>query len=381
MTTSAPQVTARPRVDRRRARLRELLPVPRRRAAVARRPAARRRRRCVLAAPAGATSRLGRLIWMDGQWFRLIATRLVRPAVHRRALERVPVLPAVPGARRRRSMKLGAPPTLALAGHLVAGRARRDGRRPPARRPAPAGDARRRGRRGSSPSRPAPSRWSSGYSDSLYLAGAGLGARARRGPPLVGGRAARRRRHGQPAERVDRRRRRRRHGRSSPAPAGGRSSPWPRRRWRSSSAGAGTCGRPPAIRSCSGRPRTAWVEMSLGDVRSPTRSRPRTGRPVPPRVRCSRCVVPVRSCGSGGSRRRGRSSSCSACCRRCARRRGLARYAVLAFPMPFAAADVLAGRRALAGRRRASSLSAAAMVVARRRWSSRGRGCRDAASA
>ncbi|MET0910036.1 MAG: hypothetical protein ABWZ99_11235, partial [Ilumatobacteraceae bacterium] len=68
----------------------------------------------ILSAPAGQRVP-GRLIWMDGQWFRLIAVDWYdRPYIDGRWSEYpfFPLFPSLGGLL----MKLGAPPTVALAG-------------------------------------------------------------------------------------------------------------------------------------------------------------------------------------------------------------------------------------------------------------------------
>ena len=113
LTTSAPHVTAATAPSRTRALLREYLPF---RAVVL--PWLLIRAVVVpvivLSAPAGQRAP-GRLIWMDGQWFRLIALDFYdRPYVDGRWSEYpfFPLFPSLAGGL----MKLGASPTLALAG-------------------------------------------------------------------------------------------------------------------------------------------------------------------------------------------------------------------------------------------------------------------------
>ncbi|MET0663804.1 MAG: hypothetical protein ABWZ42_11790, partial [Ilumatobacteraceae bacterium] len=113
LTTSAPHVTAAPAPSRARALLHEYLPW---RAVVL--PWLLVRAVVVpvivLTAPAGQRSP-GRLIWMDGQWFRLIAIDFYdRPYIDGRWSEYpfFPLFPSLGGAL----MKVGASPTLALVG-------------------------------------------------------------------------------------------------------------------------------------------------------------------------------------------------------------------------------------------------------------------------
>ena len=199
-----------------------------------------------------ASLRFGRLTLLDGQWFQQIATRWYDGPYTPGLWSSYPFFPALPDARRRARQARRARAVLA-GRHLLAGLARRHRRRPPAGRPAPAGEhgtvgdvvpgagARRRHDGDGLLRRPVPRR-------------RGVGARARRGPALVGGRAARRGRHRQPAERLDRRRRRRRHRPRRPRRVAGARRRRRARRRPSWSAGAGTCGPSPAIRSSSTTP-------------------------------------------------------------------------------------------------------------------------------
>ena len=206
-----------------------------------------------------------------------------------------------------------------------------------------------------------------------------LGPRARRGSPLVGGRAARRRRDGEPARTA-----------SSPSsrvvvtvlvaragrPGAGRRGR--RRRWCSSSAGAGTCGGRPAIRSCSGRPRTRGTRSRCRRC-SPTPARDRApAGAVPPRRPCCALADPLRASGSGASRPPGPSSSRSACCPPLALGvEGLARYADHGVP------DAVRRRRRADRAARRWPAVAVPRRVRRRRWccspcsSSAAPGCRD----
>ncbi len=224
--------------------------------------------------PAGPL--IDRLIWMDGQWFRLIAIDWYdRPYVDGRWSE-YPFFPLFPTLGGAADEARAVPPTVGPRRHLVARRPGGDGRRLPPRRAPPAAG---RGAVGAVVPGHRPGRGDDGarLRRQPVPRRARVGAGARRGPAVVGG--------GTRSPPSPRRAGRTGGSPSSPSssrcswrgPDFGRSSPSPRRRWCSSSGGASTCAGRRAIPSCSGRRRMRGSRSRCrrcSPTRSPTRHWP-----------------------------------------------------------------------------------------------------------